>query len=184
MNLKLNSDLINYKLILNKKSKVLNSNNKIKTPRYNPDKLVLSKGFKKKFSFLENQFNKEINFHKNLLRTKSIQEELEKPKAPNLKEINEKVKKFFYVNYYNELMNAREKQIVFDKKEVTKKNKEKTSRRYNSPEPQIFRKLIKRNEVFFDTEEAKDENNKIINRIEKNIMEINYKKAVIKKMKE
>ena len=184
MNLKLNSDLINYKLILNKKSKVLNSNNKIKTPRYNPDKLVLSKGFKKKFSFLENQFNKEINFHKNLLRTKSIQEELEKPKAPNLKEINEKVKKFFYVNYYNELMNAREKQIVFDKKEVTKKNKEKTSRRYNSPEPQIFRKLIKRNEAFFDTEEAKDENNKIINRIEKNIMEINYKKAVIKKMKE
>ena len=116
MNLKLNSDSINYKLILNKKSKVLNSNNKIKTPRYNPDKLVLSKGFKKKFSFLENQFNKEINFHKNLLRTKSIQEELEKPKAPNLNEINEKVKKFFYVNYYNELMNAREKQIVFDKK--------------------------------------------------------------------
>ena len=184
IHLKLNYDSINYPLT--KKHKKKNSfklNLKLTTPKYNHDKLALAKGFRKKYSFLANQFDKEIDFHKNLLRTKSLKEELVKPKSPNFKELNEKFKNFFYTTYYKELMNAKEKQIIFDKKDVNKKNKLKIARRFQSPEFNIFKKLNLSNDVCLDTEEVKEINNKYINKMSKYILEINEKKDLIQIMK-
>ena len=186
MYLKLNSDSVNNPVYRKyKKKNIFKFSNKLTTPKYNHDKLVLAKRFRQKYSFLENQFDKEIDFHKNLLRTKSLKEELIKPKAPNLKELNEKVKKFFYTTYYNELMNAKEKQIIFDKKDVvSKKNKLKITKKYQSPDFKIFKRLNLSNSVFLDTEEVKETNDKYINKMSKSILEIRDKKALIIKFKE
>lgn len=145
----------------------------------------MAKGFRQKYSFLANQFDKEIDFHKNLLRTKSLKEELVKPKAPNLRELGEKVKKLFYTTFYNELMNAKEKQIIFDKKDVNKRNKKiRASKRYQSPEVILFKRLNLSSDVCLDTDEVNEINERYINEVSKNIMEINEKKSLIKKFKE
>ena len=186
INLKLNSDSINYPSTKKtQKKNIFKLSNKIITPRYIHDKYALAKGFRQKYSFLENQFDKEIDFHKNLLRTKSLKEELVKPKAPNLRELGEKVKKLFYTTFYNELMNAKEKQIIFDKKDVNKRNKKiRASKRYQSPEVILFKRLNLSSDVCLDTDEVNEINERYINEVSKNIMEINEKKSLIKKFKE
>lgn len=177
-----NPDSINYKTVKNKKKNTFKFSNRIKTPIYKDDKLALSKGFQKKYTFLENQFDQEIDFHKNLLRNKSIKEELEKPQSPNLKEINEKVNKFFYTTFYKELMNAKEKQIIFNKKEVNKKIKVKSPSRYQRHDLKIFKKIILGKDTFVDTEAVKEINDRYLNKMTKKIVEINNKKALFKKM--
>jgi len=186
INLKLNSDSINYPSTKKThKKNIFKFSNKVITPRYNHDKYALAKGFRQKYSFLENQFDREVDFHKNLLRTKSLKEELVKPKAPNLKELSEKVKKLFYTTFYNELMNAKEKQIIFDKKDVNRRNKKlKSSQRYQSPEVIIFKKLSLSSDVCLDTDEVNEINERYINDASKNILEINEKKALLRKLKE
>ena len=183
-NLKLNSNLIDKPTTKTiKKKNVFKLSNKVTTPRYDHDKLFLSKNFRKKYSFLENQFDKEISFHKNLLQTKYIKEDLVKPKAPNLRELNEKAKRFFYSIYYNELMNAQDKQIIFDKKGNRKKSKQKTMRRYENSGTKSYSRLNLSNNMFLDTEEINETNNNYISKMRKKILEINDKKEYLKKMK-
>ena len=147
-------------------------NLKYSTPKYSIDKIFLNKTFRKKYSFLENQFNKEIDFHKILLKSKSINEELIKPKKPNIKEIKDKAKKFVFCNYYNELMNAKEKQIIINKNYLTRKIK------VNNNE-----NIGQSNDIYLDTEEIKEKNDKFIKKLKNNIMEINTRKKSKEKAK-
>ena len=182
-NLKLNSNLINNPTPkTNKKKNVFKLSNKVTTLRYDHDKLFLSKNFRKKYSFLESQFDKEISFHKNLLQTKYLKEDLVKPKAPNLRELNEKAKRFFYSIYYNELMNAQDKQIFFDKKENHKKSKQKAMKSCENSGTKSYSRLNLSNNIFLDAEEINETNNNYISKMRKKIMEINDKKVYIKKM--
>ena len=191
------SNSVNLKMILNKKNNqsatvkttkkisIFKANNKNNvTARYNPDKIFLSKGFRRKYTFLEKQFDKEIDFHKNLLKIKNMKEDLVKPKAPNFREINQNAKNFFYMTYYNELSNVKDKQIFFDKKEVYKKNKISNIKRYESTKPKISKKLSLSKDIgFMDTEDIKEMNNKCIKKMTKSISEINNKKKYLKRMK-
>ena len=102
-----------------------------------------------------------------------------------MRELGEKVKKLFYTTFYNELMNAKEKQIIFDKKDVNKRNKKiRASKRYQSPEVILFKRLNLSSDVCLDTDEVNEINERYINEVSKNIMEINEKKSLIKKFKE
>lgn len=152
-------------------------NLKYMTPKYTHDKILLSKAFRRNFSFLENQFNREIDFHKNLLKTKSMQEELIKPKAPNQRELKEKTKTFFYNTFFNELMNAREKQIFFNKTDIRKKNNIKNYENFDS---NSSLKLNLSDNNCLDTEEINEINVEYINKMTKNIFEINYNQKMLK----
>ena len=170
--------IINRKLHLSNNFKKNNQRNamvinlKYSTPKYSIDKIFLNKTFRKKYSFLENQFNKEIDFHKILLKSKSINEELIRPKKPNIKEIKDKAKKFVFCNYYNELMNAKEKQIIINKNYLTRKIK------VNNNE-----NIGQSNDIYLDTEEIKEKNDKFIKKLKNNIMEINTRKKSKEKAK-
>ena len=181
VDLRLNSNNPATKTI--KRKNIFNLSNKISVPKYDHDKLFLSKNFRKKFTFLEHQFDKEISFHKNLLKIKYIKEDLVKQNAPNSKELYEEAKRFFYSNYYNELMNAQEKQIIFDKKEDRKKSKLKTKRRYENSEAKSFISLNLSNNLRLDNEDINENNNNYIKKLRKKILEINDKKVCIKKIK-
>ena len=152
-------------------------NLKYSTPKYVHDKIFLSKIFRRNYSFLENQFNREIDFHKNLLKTKCIQEELIRPKAPNPRELKEKTKTFFYNTFYNEIMNARDKQIIFDKNDKYRKNK---INRYENFDSNSSLKLNLSDESCLDTEQIKEINDEYINKMTKNIMQINYNQKKFK----
>ena len=154
-----------------KNAKIINL--KYSTPKYVHDKIFLNKAFRNKYLFLEKQFNKEIDFHKNLLKVKSINEELIRPKKPNIKKLKEKAKTFFYSKYYNELMNIKEKQIIFNKNNSVKKIRMK---RNENSEQNPFRKLNLSNDSYLETEEIKKMNDKYINELTKNIREINVQK--------
>ena len=113
-----------------------------------------------------------------------MKEDLVKPKAPNFREINQNAKNFFYMTYYNELSNVKDKQIFFDKKEVYKKNKISNIKRYESTKPKISKKLSLSKDIgFMDTEDIKEMNNKCIKKMTKSISEINNKKKYLKRMK-
>jgi len=179
-NLKLSSDTINYQSTKkNKKKHRFKYNRSYVIPKYDHDKIFFSNGYMRKYSFLKMQYDKEIDFHKNLLKTKIIKEDLTKPKSHDIKEINEKAKKFFYITYYNELMNAKEKQIIFDKKG---KPKIKASIRFQSPQPKKFSGLNWSNDFYSDNEQVNQMNDKYINNMSNIIMEINKKEKYYSKM--
>ena len=50
--------------------------------------------------------------------------------------------------YYNELMNAQEKQIIFDKKGNRKKSKQKTMKRYENSGTKSYSRLNLSNNMF------------------------------------
>ena len=154
-----------------KNAKIINL--KYTTPKYVHDKIFLNKAYRNKYSFLEKQFNKEIDFHKNLLKVKSINEELIRPKKPNIKKFKEQAKTFFYSNYYNELMNIKEKQIIFNKNNSVKKNRVK---RNENSEQNPFRKLSLSTNSYVDSEEINGINDKYIIELTKNIRDINIQK--------
>ena len=87
--------------------------------------------------------------------------------------------KFFYITYYNELMNAKEKQIIFDKKG---KPKIKASIRFQSPQPKKFSGLNWSNDFYSDNEQVNQMNDKYINNMSNIIMEINKKESYYSKM--
>ena len=182
INLKLSSETINYQSTKkNKKKNIFKYNKSYVTPKYDHDKIFFSKGFMKKYSFLKKQYDKEIDFHKNLLKTKIIKEDLVKPKSPNIKDINEQANNFFYITYYNELINAKEKQIIFDKKEINKKYKLKSSIRFQSPQPKQFDGLNSSIDFYSDNEQVNKMNDKYLNNMSNIIMEINKKESILSK---
>ena len=188
INLKINHNINNNNINKNKTASKIKKNifkyssSKISTPKYICNKYYLTKSFRNKYSFLQSQFDKEIDFHKNLLKIKVLQEDLKKPQPPDLRKIREDLNNFFYSTYYNELMNAREKQIIFDKRDIKITKKLRTGRRFLSPEPQV-RKLNLSDNRFLDTEEIYEMNERYINNMTNKIFEINKKQGYVKRMK-
>ena len=107
--------------------KKFKKNKKIKfnVPKYNYDKYVFHKSFLKKKNILENQYNNELLFQKQLLKTKHAI--INTPEKFSLKDVQENCEKFYYSTFDQELMNARERSIFFNnnKKENSAKTKDK-----------------------------------------------------------
>ena len=153
-------------------------------PKYEFNKYYFNKGFKIKENFLEKQFDRELDFQKRLLKTKCNKEEIyEKIHGVNVTEINKKCDDFFYGTLTNELMNARERKIFFDKTDINLKSikiKKRNSKKNFIPSSNIknFEETYKeKNEINANNEDR-------INDIMNDIMKINDdEKKVIKNMK-
>ena len=166
----------------NKKNMFKYSKSKIATPKYNCNKYYLTKGFRNKYNFLEKQFDKEIEFHKNLLKTKYSQEELKRPEPPDLREIKENSQKVFYSTFINELMNVKEKQIIFDKREMKRISKPKVTKRFLTPEPEL-KKLNLSENGFLSNEEIYEINDNYINKMTNKIYEISKHQKFVNRLK-
>ena len=83
-------------------------------PRYKYNNYYFNKRFRKKYNFLENQYDRELAFQKQLLKLKYIKEETGKPESISIKDIHKSVDRFYFSTFQNELMNAKEKQIIFN----------------------------------------------------------------------
>ena len=96
---------------------------KYKIPKYSTDKYIFNKKFLKKKKILEKQYSNELIFQKQLLRTKH--NELIKPENFNKKKIQESCQQFYFITYEQELMNARERNLIFKTNEdgASRKNR-------------------------------------------------------------
>lgn len=161
-----------------------------KVPRYNYNHYYFNKKFKKKYNYLESQYDKEIAFQKQLLKTKFVKEESGKPEPVNVQDIQKKVEHFYFYTFENELMNAKESKIVFDKTDMPNSSKKKLPRRIVSAEQRIFSHLIfnqnKETETekkYLDENQIKDVNDDTINVVTNKILEITNKEKLINKKK-
>ena len=85
---------------------------KYKVPKYSTDKYIFNKKFLKKKKILEKQYSNELIFQKQLLRTKH--NELTKPENFNKKRVQESCQQFYFITYEQELMNAKERNLLFN----------------------------------------------------------------------
>ena len=149
-------------------------------PRYIYNNYYFNKKFKKKYNFLENQYDKEIEFQKQLLKTKFIKEESFRPEAFNIRDIHKKVEEFYYTTYENELMNAKEKQIIFDKNELMNANKQKAARRLFSADYKLFSSPnLQKEKDYLNTNQIEEINNDCINDITNKILKISSQEKAI-----
>ena len=114
-------------------------------PQYNYNQYYFNKKYTKRFNFLESQFDREIEFQKELLKTKYIKDET-LPETVDIRDIYKKVDDMYYTTYENELMNAKEKQIIFDKNELLNSTKGRAQRRNFSAAQKIFNYLNNKKE--------------------------------------
>ena len=140
-------------------------------PKYNYNDYYFNKKFKKKYNFLEYQYDKEIEFQKQLLKTKFYKDYSLKPEPFNLRDIEKKVEEFYYTTYENELMNAKEKQIIFDKSELI--NKSKVPRRLFSADcHKLYSPNIKKEKDYLNMNQIREMNDECINDITNKILKI------------
>ena len=151
-------------------------------PRYNYNNYYFNKKFKNKYNFLENLYDKEIQFQKQLLRTKFIKEESLRPEPFDIRDIHKKVDEYYYTTYENELMNAKEKQIIFDKTELNNVNKVKLIKRKFSADMKLSSSNLQKEKDYLNSNQIKDMNNDCINDITNKISKISsQEKAIVKK---
>jgi hypothetical protein len=150
-------------------------------PRYNYNDYYFNKKFKKKYNFLENQYDKEIDFQKELLKTKFYKDYSLKPEPFNYRDIEKKVEEFYYTTYENELMNAKEKQIIFDKSELMKKTKMQR-RLFNADHHKLYSPIIKKEKDYLNTNQIRETNDECINDITNKILKISsQEKNILRK---
>ena len=152
-------------------------------PKYNYNYYYFNKKFKQKYNFLESQFDREINFQRQLLKTKFIKEEFEKPESVDIKDIHKKVDEFYYTTFQNELMNAKEKQIIFDKIETTSAKKPKIQKKIFITEPKLFYSAnLKKQKEYLNPNQITEINDDCINEITNKISKIiSQEKLIIQK---
>ena len=180
--------------IENQKSKNSKSNNKYenrsnsikqekKVPKYDYNNYYFNKKFKNKYNFLRSQFDREIDFQKKLLKSKFLKEEFENPVSVDIKDIHKKVDEFYYTTLENELMNAKEKQIIFDKTEIMNSNKAKTQRKAFVGNKNLFRFSILRKETdYLNPHQITERNDDCINEITNKISKIiSQEKLILRK---
>ena len=131
----------NKKLIYSASIKNLkNKKNKDKITKYSYDKYLFDKSFMKKKKILEYQYSNELLFQKQLLNSKK--HDLFIPKVFNLKEIKNECDKFYFSTFEKELMNAKERNIIFGNKNFNNNN--------------IKQKEKKNNNTFLKTQKTKE----------------------------
>ena len=152
-------------------------------PRYNYNNYYFNKKFKKKYDFLENQYDKEIAFQKQLLKTKFIKDESSsKPESLNIRDIHKKVEEFYYTTFENELMNAKEKQIIFDKTELMNTNKSKPKRIFSIDTKMLSSLNLQKEKEYVNSNQITEMNEDCINEITNKILKISsQEKKVIKR---
>ena len=153
-------------------------------PRYNYNDYYFNKKFKKKYNFLENQYDKEIEFQKQLLKTKFYKDYSLKPEPFNYRDLEKKVEEFYHTTYENELMNAKEKQIIFDKSELL--NKARMPRRlFSADYHKLYSPNLKKEKDYLNMHQIKEMNDECINDITNKISKISSqeKKILRKKRK-
>ena len=152
-------------------------------PRYNYNNYYFNKKFKKKYNFLETQYDKELAFQKQLLKTKCIKDETNKPESFNIRDIHEKVEEYYYTTFENELMNAKEKQIIFDKTEQANVNKSKPKKIF-SIDNKLHTPIHLRNEKdYLNSYQITEVNGNCINEITNKILKISSQEKNIAKKK-
>ena len=179
---KIKSERYNIQKIKNLRKNVFNTPKYI--PKYQYDNYFFNKKFKTKYNFLENQYDKEINFQKELLKTKYIKEHSIKPETVDIRDIYKKVDEFYYTTFENELMNAKEKQIIFDKTELMNANKSKLPRRLFSAEKKLFSSNIKKEKEkeYLNGNQISEMNDDCINDITNKILKISsQEKSTLRK---
>ena len=152
-------------------------------PRYNYNYYYFNKKFKKKFNFLEAQYDKEIDFQKQLLKTKSNKDELFNPESFNSRDVHAKAKEFYYITFENELMNAKEKQIIFDKTEQLKTSKLKPRKIYSNDNKLYSSLNLHNKKDYLNSNQITEINGNCINEITNKIVKINYLEKFITKKK-
>ena len=151
-------------------------------PKYDYNNYFFNKNFKKKYNFLENQYDKEINFQKQLLKTKFIKEHSIKPESVDIRDIHKKVDEYYYTTFENELMNAKEKQIIFDKIELVNSNKSKFPKRIFSAEQKSYSANIQKEKEYLNENQINEMNNDCINDITNRILKLtSQEKAILRK---
>jgi hypothetical protein len=152
----------------------------IKTiPRYKYNNFYFNKRFKKKYEFLESQYDKELAFQKQLLKSKYIKEQSGKPESINIKDIQKSVDRFYFSTYENELMNAREKQIIFNVAQKANQIR-KTQKRALSSDPRRYSSLNTKKELkYLNGKQINDQINDCINDITNKISKISSKEKEI-----
>ena len=167
-----------------KKKNIFKYNSKY-IPNYNYNKFYFNKRFRNKYKYLETQYDKEITFQKQLLRTKFNKEvESIKPNPVDVRDIYKKVDELYYTTFENELMNAKEKQIIFDKAELMNINKSKGirgTRRIFNPEHKILSYSNKGNKNY-NSIQIQEMNEDCINDITNKILKISsQEKDILRK---
>ena len=152
----------------------------IKTiPRYKYNNFYFNKRFKKKYEFLESQYDKELAFQKQLLKSKFIKEQSGKPESINIKDIQKSVDRFYFSSFENELMNAKEKQNLFNVTPTVNPIR-KTQKRPLSTEPRQYSSLNTKKEVkYLSGKQINDTINDCINDITNKISKISSKEKEI-----
>ena len=129
--------------------------------------------------------DREIDFQKELLKTKFIKEETF-PEPFDIRDIHKKVDEMYYTTFENELMNAKEKQIIFDKNELLNSTKGRVKRRNYSSAQKIFNyvnyKKEKIEKNYLNKKQIREMNEDYINDITNKISKIaSQEKNILRK---
>ena len=152
-------------------------------PRYKYNNYYFNKRFRKKYNFLESQYDRELAFQKQLLKSKYIKEETGKPESISIKDIHKSVDRFYFSTFENELMNAKEKQIIFNKTQTINHMK-KLQKKAFSIEPRHYSPISLNKEIeYLSPNQIYERNDDCINEITNKISKINTKEKEIEKKK-
>ena len=151
--------------------------------RYKYNNYYFNKRIRNKYNFLENQYDRELDFQKQLLKLKFYKEETGKPESISIKDIHKSADRFYYTTFQNELMNAKEKQIIFNKTQ-TKNHIKKTQRKIFNTESSQFSPLNLNKEIeYLSPHQIYEKNYDCINEITNKIAKICNKEKEIEKKK-
>ena len=89
-------------------------------PKIKYSKYLFNKNFQKKIAFLDNQYNKELKFQKDMLRCKEEEKTLAYEPF-NERKINHTCENFYSTTLKKEMKSAKEREKILKKKEINKK---------------------------------------------------------------
>ena len=164
----------------NKKNKIIFKYNYRYIQKYDYNEYHFNKCYKKKQEFLERQYDRELDFQKNLLRTKFNKEEVnEKIPDVDIRNINKKCENYYYTTFLNELMSMKDEHVIFDKTEINSNIKQ--SKKNKKEDKMYFLTPSKKEVKFKEKIQIQDINEGYINDITHSIMKINSEGRKINK---
>ena len=132
---------------------------------------------------MENQYDRELAFQKQLLKSKYIKEETGKPESINIKDIHKSVDRFYFSTFQNELMNAKEKQIIFNKTQTINHMKKFQRKVFHTESRQYSPISLNKEIEYLSPNQICEKNDDCINEITNKISKIYTKEKEIEKKK-
>ena len=168
---------VDYNKIL-KEHLAIYKQNREDVKKYNYNEYFFNKDYIKKLNFLEKQYDRELDFQKQLLKTKFNKEEVnEKIPDVDIRNVNKKCENIYYSTFLNELMNVKEAQVIFDKAEIS--NNFKQSKKNKKEDKNYFSSTQKKE--YKESSKIRDINEGYINDITNSIMKINSEEKKVNK---